>query len=265
MDNWKDLRKEIERYDYHTDPEYAKAASIAQQHNDIIKTEKKLSNRPPPLFVILHSLRSIMFPTFLFELTSEFLHQLTLVEIYRLKATEKAELAIKMNELFDDEAPLTDDTLRIFNETVKEEKAYRKLYLKVVMKCIYVDLHRYWVSASNRDFWVRWNEYFSFLRGPEEAKLSHNLHFTLSGTEISELHDTAVKVSNFMAGSTHWAEQHRESRSIAETFDSLEFNQKFPCPAILYKHLEYYLEVVQKSVTAVEESGRELFDYNDDN
>lgn len=109
------------------------------QLKEIIKANEDLHDKPPPLFVIIHTLKGVMYPQFLPDLMSEFLHQFTLVELFRLKATEKTSLALKMNEaLGEEEGYLTDETKAIFNAVIEDQQGMRDLYMKVLTKCIFI-------------------------------------------------------------------------------------------------------------------------------
>lgn len=101
------------------------------------------SGQAPPLDIIIYALNNILYPTFLPELMSEFLHLFTMLEFYRRRIIEKAALTIEMNTFYrsasDANVVLLDDEDELFlRNLVDEQKDVRRIFIKVVEQCCIV-------------------------------------------------------------------------------------------------------------------------------
>ncbi|KAF8200724.1 hypothetical protein BJ912DRAFT_578328 [Pholiota molesta] len=191
---------------------------------------------------------------------SEFLHLFTMVEFYRLKITERASTLIAWDTFYggqeDSSFSLTAGQRKICERIEDAGKDYRKIYLIVISHCCIVDLKRLWLANSNTDFWIRWNEYFSILKGGNSETISHTFHYKMTHKEHSVLHEAAYEVSEFMEATVRWMAGNQSARgqSIQDVFKSNVFQENFPTPELssdVLDLIDYQLKSVQDAVHRV--------------
>ncbi|KAF8895698.1 hypothetical protein CPB84DRAFT_1682300 [Gymnopilus junonius] len=139
-----------------------------------------------------------------------------MIEFYRIRATNKVENALAWNTYIKNDAnvetvPLTEDDEMFFQHIVDSDEPMRKMFMQVVITCCFIELRSLWLRSSNTDFWLRWNEYLSVLRRPEDRRSNHTFHYKLSVNEISSLHDACVEFSSLMSLAGQWVEDNPPS------------------------------------------------------
>lgn len=109
---------------------------------DVVLEKTDNSTKAPPLDVIVYALNGILYPTFLPELMSDFLHLFTMVEFYRIRVVEKAALAIEMNTYYhassqaDPTLPLlTSEQENYLTRLIEKDPDMRKIYMVVITQC----------------------------------------------------------------------------------------------------------------------------------
>ncbi|KAF8973167.1 hypothetical protein BDZ97DRAFT_1912740 [Flammula alnicola] len=258
MDILQDLKTELHKYDFEADPQGIQADKILNILDTALDRDgERLQDRKPPLDVVVYALKSILFPSFLPELMSEFIHLFTMVEFYRLHATEKASTLLTWHTFYADDATpkvhLTKDEEEYCSNLVETQEEIRNMFIDIIAECCLTDLARLWLANSNTKFWIRWNEYFSIFKRVKREKLSHSFHYNMSPEEISTLHGSVNEFSNFM-----------EATSIdTGMFESKPFRDQFPDPGMSPKvlHLiEYHLNYVQEAVQRLEAVVEQLKD-----
>lgn len=93
-----------------------------------------------PLAVFIYAIKDILYPTFLIELIPDILDLLTMVEFYRLRATEEASKALTWNDYYKTAENTNAHTLEIedelfFNHLQNTQEEMRKIFMQIVAEC----------------------------------------------------------------------------------------------------------------------------------
>lgn len=99
------------------------------------------SSDPPPLEILLYAIKSILYPTFLYEQIDAFLRLLTMIEFHRIRATTKATSAHAWQLYFKsnpnpDVILLSEPVEEAFKEHKDQDADWRAVFMKIVSTCI---------------------------------------------------------------------------------------------------------------------------------
>ncbi|KAF9476350.1 hypothetical protein BDN70DRAFT_882512 [Pholiota conissans] len=260
MDSLQELLNELRDYDIRTDPQRIQAAKVINiLDKAFTRGGDEIRDRKPPLNLVVYAIKNIIFPSFLPELMSEFLHLLTMVEFYRQKMTERAS-ELLVWDLYcrsegDPSVCLTPEERKFCEKLDQHQESLRKIYLNVVSECCAMELSALWLSSSNTDFWIRWNDYFSILKDEDSDTITHTFHYRMTPREKSFLYEAAYAVSKFMETTVRWAgDQSATDQPIQDAFQSKDFREEFPVPQLSEESLDsisFVLDFVQDAALRI--------------
>ncbi|PPR02397.1 hypothetical protein CVT26_011365 [Gymnopilus dilepis] len=262
LDPLQDLRDEIHKHDFTNDPEGAHATHILGLFdNALASREEELRELAPPLDMIIYALQSMILPTFLPDLVSEFLCLFTMLEFYRIRATKKAEDALDFNTFYKlnpnaGEELLSEEDEQYFQHVVDSNEEMRKIFMQVTTTCVLMDLRNLFLRESFTDFCLCWNEYTSVLGKAGHGPGGHMFLYRFSGEEVSYLRDACREFHSLIVSIGQWLEDNQGQdqtmsdvlqteaflETFQETFASLEFT-----PA-LHELIDYDINFVQEVV-----------------
>lgn len=94
-----------------------------------------------PIAVFIYAIKNILYPNFLIELIPDFLDLLTMVEFYRIRATEEASNALAWNDFYKDNKDTC--TLEVedevfLNHLQETQDDMRKIFMQIVAECCFI-------------------------------------------------------------------------------------------------------------------------------
>ncbi|KAF8813754.1 hypothetical protein BYT27DRAFT_7157576 [Phlegmacium glaucopus] len=254
------LIEAISRVDFHENEAQelkSKTQGILTNIDTLLDSNEKTVLPPVlPLVVFVYAIKNIIYPKFLIELIPDFLDLLTMVEFYRIQATEEASTALTWNNFYKTEkGPRTlevqdEEFLSHLQDT---QEGMRKIFMQIVAECCLIDLHRLWVTESHTDFWIRWNRYFN-TKEKENTKQFASFHHGLSNADKDLLRTSATCCAETMHSTLIRAEDCRSTgQSIQDVFNTRSFQDQSMISYdeekllhLINYHLNYVHEAVEK-------------------
>lgn len=110
---------------------------------DILLDSNEKTNLNPilPLVVFVYAIKNILYPTFLIKLIPDFLDILTMVEFYRIRATEEASTALAWDDFY--KADESTRALEVkdkdyLNHLQDTQKEMRQIFMQIVAECCFL-------------------------------------------------------------------------------------------------------------------------------
>lgn len=91
-----------------------------------------------PIVVFIYAIKNILYPSFLIELIPDFIDLLTMVEFYRIRATEEASKALTWNDFYKDIQSirtLEAQDERFLSHLLDTQEEMRKIFMQIVAEC----------------------------------------------------------------------------------------------------------------------------------
>lgn len=96
-----------------------------------------------PIVIFIYAIKNILYPNFLIELIPDFLDLLTMVEFYRIRATEEASTALAWNDYYKNTKDVDARTLEVEDEKFLShlqdtQEVMRKIFMQIVAECCFI-------------------------------------------------------------------------------------------------------------------------------
>ncbi|KAF5321662.1 hypothetical protein D9619_001709 [Psilocybe cf. subviscida] len=204
--NWAELNE----YEFEAEPGAAYSEKLLVLLNKTLAMEPELGHEKPPLHFLLPTVKGILYPTFVSTLMLDFVRLMTMVEFHRLRVLDKAqtmdEWHIYCEDDDDPDIRFDEQDLTHLREFVAGGPDLRDCFVRMLAQCFREDLERIWITGSNTQFWVRWDDYFSIFKWHrKDSSKAEPFHFKLSPDDVSQFRDAADHVIYFMEATTKYS------------------------------------------------------------
>ena len=124
---------------------YSESAAILKRLGNIdtlLASNEETALAPVlPVVIFIYAINDILYPDFLIEFIPEFLDLLTMVEFYRIRATEEASNALAWNNFYKNTKDartleVIDEDFLIHLEDTQDDM--RKIFMQIVAECCFI-------------------------------------------------------------------------------------------------------------------------------
>ncbi|KAF9524018.1 hypothetical protein CPB83DRAFT_839263 [Crepidotus variabilis] len=184
------------------------------------------SPTPPPLGLLVYAVKSILYPTVIYEQISDLVRLFTMIDFWRQRSMGEVKTAVIWDDYFASSGDkgqmpytqLTDDVRGILLGHQEDALGWRRIFMRIVCKCFTTHLQRLWLNQRGASFRKQWEVYFSIAtkhfvpydsdnqqpdgQKPSQAvDLTHAFQYQLSVEDLDMLVESMQECREFMVES----------------------------------------------------------------